>query len=61
MNLDEIKSNKKIFDDCSKLSISETPGLLMSCKSKEEVGFFKQICESFLQQRQRKVIEERRF
>ena len=58
--MDTIQATKKLYEDFSKLSITETSDLLVTCK-KEELNLYKQICENVLQQRQRKAIEEHRF
>jgi hypothetical protein len=59
--MDKLKAFQKLYEDCSKLGIDETSSLLVSGRNKEEVGFFKVVCDYVLQQRQKKAIEEHRF
>lgn len=59
--MDKVKAIQKLYKDCSNLSISETSDLILSGRSKEEVGFYKVVCDYVLQQNQKKAIEEHRF
>jgi hypothetical protein len=59
--MDKLKAFQKLYEDCSKLGIDETSSLLVSGRNKEEVGFFKVVCDYVLQQRQKKASEEHRF
>lgn len=59
--MDKLQAFQKLYEDFSKLDIGETSDILVSGRNKEEVGFFKVVCDYVLQQRQKKAIEEHRF
>ncbi|WP_313185068.1 hypothetical protein [Lacrimispora sp.] len=52
---------KMLYKECMKLDPDETTQLILGAETEEEQEFYSMISDLFLQQRQRKVIEENRF
>lgn len=50
-----------LYERCMELNFDETHILLEKARSKEEKEFIRLITDFVLQQRQRKVIQEKRF
>ena len=51
----------QLYKQCLELNFDETYMLLKKAESKEEKAFIRLITDFVLQQRQRKVIQEKRF
>lgn len=51
----------ELYEQCKEINFTESHDILASAKSQEEADFFNTITDFILQQRQKKVIAERRF
>lgn len=51
----------ELYHQCSGINFSDSHEILSSAESEEEAEFFKTVTDFVLQQKQNKVIEEKRF
>lgn len=51
----------ELYNQCKEINFDESPEILSSAKSDEEADFFKIVTDFVLQQKQKKVIAEKRF
>lgn len=51
----------ELYNQCKDINFDESPEILSSAKSDEEADFFKIVTDFVLQQKQKKVIAEKRF
>lgn len=52
---------RELYNKCKDLDIEESMELLLEAESKEEQDFISLISDFILQQKQRKVIDQKRF
>jgi len=51
----------KLYDQCQEIQFDDSQEILMNAKSSEEAEFFQFVMDFILQQKQKKVIAEKRF
>jgi hypothetical protein len=52
---------KMLYKECQKLDLDEATQLILEAETEEEQEFYFMVSDFVLQQRQKKVIEEKRF
>lgn len=51
----------ELYETCKDISLEEADDLVIQAENAEEKGFIRTMTDYILQQRQKKVIEEKRF
>ena len=51
----------KLYEACKTINFDEADDLVIQAKNSEEKGFIRIVTDYFLQQKQKRVIEEKRF
>ena len=51
----------ELYNQCKDINFDESPEILSSAQSEEEADFFRIVTDFVLQQKQKKVILEKRF
>ncbi len=51
----------ELYEQCKKIEFNETSDIMSMAETTEEKNFFNLITDYILQQKQKKVIEEKRF
>lgn len=51
----------KLYETCKDINFDEADNLILQADNKEEKGFIRIVTDYILQQKQKKVVEEKRF
>ena len=51
----------KLYETCKDINFDEADDLILQADNKEEKGFIRIVTDYILQQKQKKVVEEKRF
>ncbi len=57
----KIEALHELYNECKKINFDETYDIVSQADSEEEADFFRVVTDFILQQKQKKVIEEKRF
>ena len=59
--MSKTEAAKKLYETCKDMDIDETMDLVLNAESEEEQEFFSMVGDFVLQQKQKKVIEQKRY
>ena len=59
--MSEVKVLHELYNLCNEINFNDSHKIISSAESEEEADFFKTVTDFILQQKQKKVIAEKRF